>query len=252
VARLRAAKCWAESRVTDWDTVAANARTSGKKAQVGLIVEICVEKGSELPVGHPSRKFKGRVVFQGNNVRDESWNTALFQELGSSPATMEAGKACDAIGCAPGNSVEQADAEQAYVQAKLGGDAETWVRLPRDRQPESWKGMKDPVCPLLLALYGHPDSGEYWERHCHEGLTKGGWKPVDQWRSCYTHPVLHLFLVVYVDDFKMAGPKGNLAKGWKLIRQHVKTDDPVLLDKYLGCEHEALRGAPSRVVRCCA
>eukprot|EP00975_Prorocentrum_lima_P029499 6192974-Prorocentrum_lima.AAC.1 len=29
---------------------------------------------------------------------------------------------------------------------------------------------------------------------------------------------LTLFLVVYVDDFKLAGPKANLAKGWKLIR----------------------------------
>ena len=60
------------------------------------------------------------------NVQDENWNAALFQELGSSPATMEAGKACDAFGLAPGHAVQQADAEQAYIQRKLGGDTPTW------------------------------------------------------------------------------------------------------------------------------
>ena len=33
---------------------------------------------------------------------------------------MEAGKACDAYGFAFGHSVQQADAEQAYIQSKLG------------------------------------------------------------------------------------------------------------------------------------
>ena len=28
---------------------------------------------------------------------------------------------------------------------------------PRNRWPKEWKGMKDPVCPLRLASYGHPD-----------------------------------------------------------------------------------------------
>ena len=58
--------------------------------------EICVEKGSKLPEGEPLRKFKGRAVFQGSNVRDEKADAALFSELGSSPATMEAGKVLDA------------------------------------------------------------------------------------------------------------------------------------------------------------
>ena len=48
--------------------VSAEARRTGAKAHVGRICEICVEKGSELPYGDPGRKFKGRVVFQGNEV----------------------------------------------------------------------------------------------------------------------------------------------------------------------------------------
>jgi hypothetical protein len=135
--KLRAAGCWDESGVREWADVAAEARKKNTKAHVGMIFDICVEKGSELPKGAPGRKFKGRVVFQGNNVQDENWNAALFQELGSSPATMEAGKACDACGLVPGHAVQQADAEQAYIQSKLGGETPTWVRLPAERRPES-------------------------------------------------------------------------------------------------------------------
>jgi len=37
------------------------------------------------------------------------------------------------------------------------------------------------------------------------------------WPSVFFHPELKLLLVVYVDDFKMAGPIESMSKGWKLI-----------------------------------
>ena len=51
------------------------------------------------------------------------------------------------------------------------------------------------------------------------------------------HEKLKLFLVIYVDDFKLAGPVNKLSKGWSLIRQRVRTEDPIPLGKYLGCTH---------------
>ena len=42
---------------------------------------------------------------------------------------------------------------------------------------------------------------------------------------------------MYVDDFKMAGPSANFAKGWSMIRQKIKTDEPHAVTKCLGCEH---------------
>ena len=36
---------------------------------------------------------------------------------------------------------------------------------------------------------------------------------------------------------KMAGPKGNLSKGWSLIREKVKMQDPTPVGKYLGSDH---------------
>jgi hypothetical protein len=137
-ARLRAAGCWDESKVCEWTDVRKAASKAGHTVHVGMIFEIVVEKGAELPAGSPGRKFKGRVVFQGNHVLDQNYDHAMFNELGSCPATMEAAKAADVYGLFKGNTVEQADAEQAYAQAKLGGDVPTWVRLPRDRWPKEW------------------------------------------------------------------------------------------------------------------
>ena len=44
-------------------------------------------------------------------------------------------------------------------------------------------------------------------------------------------------MVVCVDDFKMVGPEQNLKKGWYLIRQEIRLDEPVGLERYLGCDH---------------
>ena len=73
---------------------------------------------------------------------------------------MQASKAADVWGMLEGHSTQQADAVQAYTQSKLGG-TDTWVTLPKDAWPPEWHnlGYDDPVCPLILALYGHPDSG---------------------------------------------------------------------------------------------
>jgi hypothetical protein len=151
---------------------------------------------------------------------------------------MEAGKSCDCYSLFPGHAGEQADAESTYTQSRLGGSVVTWVRLPKHQWPPEWEGIVDPVCPLVLALYGHPDAGGYWEKHCEQHLVSVGFNPIPTWKSCCFHADLNLFLIVYVDDFKMAGPKDNLAKGWDLIRRGIKMDDPAPMGHFLGCTDE--------------
>jgi hypothetical protein len=111
-----------------------------------IVFQICVEKDSETEKPEKDRKYKGRVVFRGNDVVDENWDIAMFQELGSAPATMTSAKVCDLHGLLEGHIVENADATQAYTQSGLGG-AETWVSLPREEWPESWKHMKRLYAP---------------------------------------------------------------------------------------------------------
>ena len=147
-----------------------------------MLFEICVEKGSEL--APELRKYKGRVVFQGNAVKNQNWEAAMFEDLGSSPATMEAGKAED-VGTLPGYDVQRADAEQAYVPAPMRSPVKTWITLPRNQWPKEWEGVHRPVVPMFKALYGHPDSGTYWEQHCDDHCRSIGFLPAPGWSSCY-------------------------------------------------------------------
>eukprot|EP00971_Amphidinium_carterae_P022182 437546-Amphidinium_carterae.1 len=95
---------------------------------------------------------------------------------------MEASKILDFHSLKKGNIAMASDAEMAYIQATLQG-IKTWVRLPKDQWPASWRRMRDPVCPLVRALYGHPDAGGYWERHCEKQVRSVGFVPVPEWNS---------------------------------------------------------------------
>ena len=57
---------------------------------VGSLFAIGTIKHSELP--EEQQIYKGRIVFQGSNVKDQSGMQAMFQQLSSSPASMSAGR----------------------------------------------------------------------------------------------------------------------------------------------------------------
>ena len=103
------------------------------------------------------QSYKGRVVFRGDNVKDESGHLAVFSEQGTSASHLSAAKIVDAIARMPGNSGGDSDAMGAYTQCEHEGE-ETWVRLSRDKWPQAWHkaGYQNPVVKLRLNLYGHP------------------------------------------------------------------------------------------------
>ena len=76
--KLENKKVWLEETVREWSRVAREAKRNGTKVHVGMVFGICVIKGSELPEGHAHRKYKGRYVFQGNQVRGENKDYAVF------------------------------------------------------------------------------------------------------------------------------------------------------------------------------
>ena len=76
---LKDAGTWDFSRVAKKRDVINNARRDNEKVHFGRIFCICSIKGSELPVGHKDRKYKGRFVYDGREgaVRDE-YNAVAF------------------------------------------------------------------------------------------------------------------------------------------------------------------------------
>ena len=223
--------------VREYDAVAREAKAKGEEIHMARAHGICVEKHSQLPVGDPKRKFKGRGVLLGNQVKNQSFEAAMFQDLGNSPASFEASRWADFLGCHDGWDVQMADAVQAYIQATLRGTP-CWIELPPEAVPSEcrWDKYRRPVVPLRKALYGHPDAGTFWEQHCDESVRAVGFEPIgEEWPSVYIHEKLQLVLVVYVDDFKMAGPQKNLAQGWSMLRTRLKIEPETGLDMYLGC-----------------
>ena len=124
--RLMARKSWGEDHPRAWSDVAGDARECGQDVHLGMIFGFVVEKNTDLPQGGPRRGCKGRVVFQGNNVKNQHWENAFFSDLGSSPSSMEAGRLVDAYGLRDGYAIQQSDAVQAYLRAGIRGRP-TWV-----------------------------------------------------------------------------------------------------------------------------
>ena len=52
----------------------------------------------------------------------------------------------------------------------------------------------------------------------------------------YFHDKLKLMVVIYVDDFKLAGPTENLAKGWEMLRAVLRIEPETDLGLYVGCK----------------
>ena len=90
------------SVVREYDDVVREAKANKTEVHMARVHGICVEKNYQLPAGSPSRKFKGRGVLLGNQVKNQFWEAAFFQDLGNSPATFEASRWADFYGCLPG------------------------------------------------------------------------------------------------------------------------------------------------------
>ena len=171
--KLEKIPAWDLTKVRSKSEVIDEARTKGAKVHLASLMDICHLKNAELETKH--QKHKGRVVFRGDIVKDESGSSAVFTEQGSSASQMTAAKVMDIISRMPGCAGQAADAVSAFSQVKMEDASkllkipksecpDIWIRLPKHQWPKSWPSMEDPVVPLERNLYGHPLAGLLWER----------------------------------------------------------------------------------------
>ena len=100
---------------------------------------ICFEKYAEL-TDEAKKVLKGRVVFRGDNARDESGALAIYQDLNASPTLITSANANIAYGLFRGNKTTSADAVKAYIQSELKAAHPTYVELPKELWPKEWHG----------------------------------------------------------------------------------------------------------------
>ena len=98
-------------------------------------MDICHLKNAELEAKH--QKYKGRVVFRGDIVKDDSESCAVFTEQGSSASQMTAAKVMDIISRLPGCDGQAADAISAETQVKME-DANKFLKIPKSECPDIW------------------------------------------------------------------------------------------------------------------
>eukprot|EP00974_Lingulodinium_polyedra_P116855 11160807-Lingulodinium_polyedra.AAC.1 len=64
----------------------------------------------------------------------------------------------------------------------------TWVCLPVGQRSGKAKHVGRPVCRFWKALYGHPDSGAFWDNKCDSHARSVGFEPIGpEWPSRYMH-----------------------------------------------------------------
>ena len=90
----------------------------GAKVHFASLMDICHLKNAESET--KNQKYKGRVVFRGDIVKDDSGCYAVFTEQGSSASHMTAAEVMDIISRLPGCAGQAAGAVSAYTQVKNG------------------------------------------------------------------------------------------------------------------------------------
>ena len=112
--KLEKISAWNLTKVRSKKQVIDEARTSGATVHFASLMDICHLKNAELEAKH--QKYKGRVVFRCDTVKDDSGSCAVFAEQGSSASQMTAVKIMDIISRLSGCGGQAADAVSAYTQ----------------------------------------------------------------------------------------------------------------------------------------
>ena len=136
-------------------------RQTGEEVVLGGVHPVMYEKNSE---DKEKAQLRARAVFTAPRARTSSGLDphTLYNEISSAPVTFQGSRSCRAAGALRGFITSTRDAETAYLQAELKrkNSARTFVALPKSFWPKEWEGLyKQPMVPLRLALFGHPEVG---------------------------------------------------------------------------------------------
>ncbi|CAE6955300.1 GIP [Symbiodinium natans] len=233
---LLKAGTWIEEEIMPKSEVLAWARRTSNVIHFGNLMVIMSVKGAELEPD--SWKLKARIVFRGDDIRDQTGMSAVFEELfASAPSSLEGLNTVIGFGLLESHGVTTSDAIKAYTQAALKSKNRTFVLLPPELVPASKRDVIQPCAPLYKALYGHPESSAHWQRHLRGILTGLGGIEFPNLPSVYYFPTLDLILCVYVDDLTLSGKLSKHKGFWSSLSKQVDLEPYAPLTRVLGRSH---------------
>jgi len=86
----------------------------------------CGIKHWEQPV--EAHKYKGRIVYRGDLIRNESDEIVLYADTATTPTALTALNLTLFFGSCEHNLISLSDAMQAFLRALI--EEETWVLIP--------------------------------------------------------------------------------------------------------------------------
>ena len=111
--KLESRNAWDLKNPREYYEVRDEATRKGKTVHFGRVHPLMHIKHSELP--EHLQTYKGRIVFAGNRVQDETGYSAVFSEQGTSASHLTAAKFLDAIARRPGNNGQNSDAGRLHT-----------------------------------------------------------------------------------------------------------------------------------------
>ena len=109
----------------------------GTSIKLAEVLTLCGDKHHEMSPEH--HKYKGRIVYRGDAVRDEHHQHVFFEDTATTPTALAALNLTLWWGCM--TVLSCADCIQAYLQCDL--DDCTWVILPYELWLSPWKKKCD-------------------------------------------------------------------------------------------------------------
>eukprot|EP00435_Cladocopium_sp_Y103_P013784 s3013_g3.t1 len=154
---LRDNGTWDDNFVIPVTELRRKARQKGEKIKIAEVLTQCGIKHHEMSPEH--HRYKGRIVYRGDAIRDEHHQYVLFEDTATTPTALAALNLTLWFGCM--TTLSCADCIQAYLQCDL--DDKTWVILPYELWLDAWKQKYDKdtklAVRLIRSLYGHPQAG---------------------------------------------------------------------------------------------
>ena len=172
-----------------------------------------------------------------------------WSDTASTPSNLGIFKQVMAFSLLQGAAPTVSDCIAAYVQARLPEGSNIYVHcedslltpsMTREVEKLRSQGVTGPlVWKLARPIYGLPQSGAVWQRHLTAVLQKLRWRvssiAPQTFEKISEIDGAIVILSAYVDDLLMGGSAVNMAHEWKLIRAELKTTEPEVASRVLGC-----------------
>lgn len=233
---VREKEVWDDSSVMEKSDRLDQTRRQSRTSHLAEVMAIASIKNWESP---DKRRYKDRLIFRGDQIKDSWGGAAQFGEMYSTPTNIQSINVAIMYGMMLGNAISTADCAWAFPHAFFLLEEEAFVVLPRELWLPSRVGhFKQPTVRLRKAPYGHPLASVMWDRHFRGVLlVEMGLIVVEGHLSIFRDTATGLLIVVYVDDVLVARPSEHHAAFWRSLQRHVETDEVEPLNKIIGREH---------------